>query len=215
MSRLPIPHIINTIKTKLGFDRTMTASGEDVVDAVNKQSQQIDKKTNQTNIAPVEKGTTATQNYKVNDLIIIEGVLYKVTAPILSGETFVSGTNITQTNIDNVLSVLGSETIGFTLTTTADTLLSGGIYKVGKIVIVNFRFKSSRTLSNSPGVALVTLTEMRPLFDSALSAIDITSGIASSIDGALPCGAQAGGRIFIKSLTTDHIYAITGVYVIN
>lgn len=36
MSRLPIPHIINTIKTKLGFDRTMTASGEDVVDAVNK-----------------------------------------------------------------------------------------------------------------------------------------------------------------------------------
>ena len=41
MSRLPIPHIINTIKIKLGFDRTMTASGEDVVDAVNKQSQQI------------------------------------------------------------------------------------------------------------------------------------------------------------------------------
>ena len=41
MSKLPIPHIINTIKTKLGFDRTMTAPGEDVVDAVNKQSQQI------------------------------------------------------------------------------------------------------------------------------------------------------------------------------
>ena len=41
MSRLPIPHIINQIKTKLGFDRTLTASGEDVVDAVNKQSQQI------------------------------------------------------------------------------------------------------------------------------------------------------------------------------
>lgn len=41
MSRLPIPHFINQIKTKLGFDRTLTASGEDVVDAVNKQSQQI------------------------------------------------------------------------------------------------------------------------------------------------------------------------------
>ena len=46
MSRLPIPHIINTIKTKLGFDRTMTAPGEDVVDAVNKQSQQIGTKEN-------------------------------------------------------------------------------------------------------------------------------------------------------------------------
>lgn len=41
MSRLPIPHFINQIKTKLGFDRTLTASGEDVVDAVNKQSQQL------------------------------------------------------------------------------------------------------------------------------------------------------------------------------
>ena len=41
MSRLPIPNIINTIKTKLGFDRALTASGEDVVDAVNKQAQQI------------------------------------------------------------------------------------------------------------------------------------------------------------------------------
>lgn len=44
MSRLPIPHIINMIKTKLGFDRTMTAPGEDVVDAVNKNATEIDKK---------------------------------------------------------------------------------------------------------------------------------------------------------------------------
>ena len=46
MSRLPIPHFINQIKTKLGFDRTLTASGEDVVDAINKQSQQL------TNLGP-------------------------------------------------------------------------------------------------------------------------------------------------------------------
>lgn len=43
MSRLPIPHFIQEIKTKLGFDRTMTASGDDVVDAVNKQSRQIEE----------------------------------------------------------------------------------------------------------------------------------------------------------------------------
>lgn len=46
MSRLPIPHFIQEIKAKLGFDRTMTASGDDVVDAVNKQSQQIGTKEN-------------------------------------------------------------------------------------------------------------------------------------------------------------------------
>ena len=38
MSRLPIPRFIQEIKTKLGFDRTMTAPGSDVVDAVNKQA---------------------------------------------------------------------------------------------------------------------------------------------------------------------------------
>lgn len=41
MSRLPIPRFIQEIKTKLGFDRTMTAPGADVVDAVNKQAGQI------------------------------------------------------------------------------------------------------------------------------------------------------------------------------
>ena len=185
-----------------------------LAETVSSQSQQIDEKTNQTNIAPVENGTTATQNYNVDDLVIINGVLYKVTTPILSGETFVTGTNIIQTNIDSVISTFGLETVGFSMTS-SDILLSGGIYKVGKIVIVNFTMKSSRTVSNSPGIVLITLMAMRPKFDSALSAIDITSGISSSIDAAIPCGVQAGGRIFIKSLTTDHIYAITGAYIID
>ena len=37
MIKPPYTKWINDIKTKLGFNRTMTASGEDVVDAVNKQ----------------------------------------------------------------------------------------------------------------------------------------------------------------------------------
>ena len=40
MIKPPYTKWINDIKTKLGFSRTMTASGEDVVDAVNKQAQQ-------------------------------------------------------------------------------------------------------------------------------------------------------------------------------
>ena len=42
MIKPPYTKWINDIKTKLGFNRTMTASGADVVDAVNKQSQQIE-----------------------------------------------------------------------------------------------------------------------------------------------------------------------------
>lgn len=41
MGKHPILHYINEIKNKLGFGRTMTASGADVVDAVNKHSDQI------------------------------------------------------------------------------------------------------------------------------------------------------------------------------
>ena len=41
MIKPPYTKWINDIKTKLGFNRTMTASGVDVVDAVNKQAQQI------------------------------------------------------------------------------------------------------------------------------------------------------------------------------
>ena len=41
MIKPPYTKWINDIKTKLGFTRTMTASGEDVVDAVNKQADQI------------------------------------------------------------------------------------------------------------------------------------------------------------------------------
>lgn len=41
MIKPPYTKWINDIKTKLGFNRTMTASGEDVVDAVNKQADEI------------------------------------------------------------------------------------------------------------------------------------------------------------------------------
>ena len=41
MGKHPILHYINEIKNKLGFSRTMTASGADVVDAVNGLSWQI------------------------------------------------------------------------------------------------------------------------------------------------------------------------------
>ena len=41
MIKPPYTKWINDIKTKLGFTRTMTASGADVVDAVNKQAAEI------------------------------------------------------------------------------------------------------------------------------------------------------------------------------
>lgn len=77
MIKPPYTKWINDIKTKLGFSRTMTASGEDVVDAVNKQSQQISKLQEtdaafESGLAVIVDGDTASQEVPVNGYAYIK-----------------------------------------------------------------------------------------------------------------------------------------------
>lgn len=58
---------------------------------------------NQANIASVEL-ETATANHAVGDLIICKNQLYKVTAAIATGESIVSGTNVTATTVEAQIS---------------------------------------------------------------------------------------------------------------
>lgn len=60
------------------------------------------------NLATVESGNTASQNYAVGDYVCVNGILYKVTAAIASGQSFTVGTNIEQTNVGTELSSLNS-----------------------------------------------------------------------------------------------------------
>ena len=53
--------------------------------------------------ATVEATTTASKAYVVNDLLIYNGVLYKVTSAISSGGTITPGTNVIATTIDALL----------------------------------------------------------------------------------------------------------------
>ena len=108
------------------------------------------------------------------------------------------------------ISDLGSTTTTLTVTTVRGTKLSGGAYVAGKLVVINFTFKAIATAANSPGIASISKT---PLNDVALSVIDITSGITSAITGSIPCGIGTNGTIYIKEITTDHIYAVSGVVV--
>ena len=86
---------------------------------------------------------------------------------------------------------------------------SGGAYRVGTIAVVAFKFTASTSASNSPQVASCSIA---PALDCALSCIDITSGISSAITDAIPCGISEQGRIYVKTITTNHVYAITGVF---
>ena len=98
------------------------------------------------------------------------------------------------------------------ITSSRGTLNSGGYIQIGKIVIIAFTFTASANATNSPQI---TGTPPSAKVDSALSCIDITNGIGSAIEEAIPCGISTMGRVYQKKITSGHIYAITGVYIAN
>lgn len=74
-------------------------------------------------------------------------------------------------------------------------------------------FTSTISSSGSPGIT--NISTYKPENDSALSCIDISSGIASAITGAVPCGISTAGSIYLKEIIADHVYAITGTFIRN
>lgn len=65
-------------------------------------------KANNSNIATIEAGTTATQTYSAGDNVLVGGQLYKVTDDIAVGETFTVGTNVEAKTIGDQLSELNN-----------------------------------------------------------------------------------------------------------
>ena len=57
-------------------------------------------------IAPTEKEYKATQNYTVGSLLIVDNILYKVTAAIANGGTITPNTNVTATTLAAVIAAL-------------------------------------------------------------------------------------------------------------
>ena len=118
------------------------------------------------------------------------------------------GMNALKAYVDSLNSNIGSTTFTATAVTSRGTILSGGAYTAGKLLIIQFTFKSASSATNSPGI--VNINKSLPC-DAALTAIDITSGISSAITSSIPCGISESGHIFIKEVVTDHIYAVSGV----
>ena len=90
------------------------------------------------------------------------------------------------------------------------TVTSGGVYRVGPMNIVNIDITSATTASNSPTM-LTVASSYNPDKDIALQCIDITSG-TNTVDAVVPCRLNTNGNIYLQSATTNHKYAISGVY---
>lgn len=65
-----------------------------------------DKKTNNSNLAPIEATTTASRSYLVGDYLMLQGEFYKVISAIAIGDTLTVGTNIQSTSVgDEIVGV--------------------------------------------------------------------------------------------------------------
>ena len=93
--------------------------------------------------------------------------------------------------------------------TSRGTVIDGGLKKYGNLVVLQFTFKASVSAAYSPQIA----GSLYAVADAALSCIDITNWLSDGIAGSIPCGVSTLGRIYVKEIVTDHIYAITGCYI--
>lgn len=66
-------------------------------------------KANASTLATVESSSTASKAYSVGSYLVYNGILYRVTAAISSGQTLTPGTNITATNAGAELASLNND----------------------------------------------------------------------------------------------------------
>ena len=94
-----------------GQDGSSNVQWGDITGSIANQtdlSNALSAKANNSNIATIEAGTTATQTYSAGDNVLVGGQLYKVTDDIAAGETFTAGTNVEAKTIGDQLSELNN-----------------------------------------------------------------------------------------------------------
>lgn len=95
------------VKTLLGYNNISSSGTVDVIYHADTKLY-VDKMTNVDNsvIAPTEADFVATRNYTVNDLVIVNDTLYKVTANIATGSAITPNSNVTQTTLSALIKAL-------------------------------------------------------------------------------------------------------------
>ena len=95
------------VKTLLGYNNISSSGTVDVIYHADTKLY-VDKMTAVDNniIAPTEADFVATRNYTVNDLVIVNDTLYKVTSNIASGSAITPNSNVQQTTLSALIKAL-------------------------------------------------------------------------------------------------------------
>ena len=84
------------------------------------------------NIATVEKGSTATEAFSIDNYVIVGNVLYRVIKAIAVGDSFTVGTNIVKTTVGDEIHNITASTISYndSITKLGATTVQGAIEKL-------------------------------------------------------------------------------------
>ena len=123
----------------------------------------LNAKANTSTLATVESTSTASQAHAVGDYLVYNGILYRVTAAISSGQTLVPGTNITDTTAGAELASLNNGlTSHYVELDSTDITASSGTIKDGSIVRISYNNHNITInyyirVANSTGRPTITL----------------------------------------------------------
>ena len=107
---------------------------------------QLEAKANQSELATVESGTTASRKYLPGERFVWGGLLYKAITAIASGAAFTPGTNCETTTVAAELGIPCEYTIP---TTSKFSDLTGAAYRVGNVVVLAFRGTASEAMASN------------------------------------------------------------------
>lgn len=173
-------------------------------------------------IAPVEKTNVASQNYVVGRHLVLNNILYKVTAAITAGQTIAVGTNVAvsddvekqiETNLSSINTINGNKLNQTVIATRQANLTASKAYVVGEQFIYNNTlYEVTAAISKNAAITIG---------GNCKAADNITSQISNLI-GVKSIGVQPVANSYVSPYThyinidiTNYIpngYAIFGIF---
>lgn len=113
-------------------------------DGVTNVEDAIESSASKTDIATVERGSTASRAYAIGELVYVNGNLYKVITAISGGATFTVGTNIQSTNVSGALNRVSVKSDTFSGTADGNGILTIP-FRLNQGYIISARYSDGTT----------------------------------------------------------------------
>lgn len=169
---------------------------------------QLDDKADQSELATVESGTTASRAYLPGERFVWQGTLYRAKTAIASGAAFTVGTNCESTTVAAELGI----PVEYVVPTTAKfTSLTGAAYRVGNVVVLAFRGTASEAMATN--TELIRFPNASPTTNGQI--VTLTRGYSlytGRVNGATLSSVPTGRLFSNTAISASDYISIFGMY---